>query len=341
MPSTGRFQLRLVARLSATSLFASTLLAACGHADTPAAGENATIAIAPASSPVIPDDIGEKQHELSTPPPGTLHYTIALTGELHSTGKHKGEFHDATIKRKVEVTSRMQAHLANGTLADVSPARPKGKPGAEAASAPIEALAKEMAKCNGDMACIMQKNAQRMTNPQKEQAIRDAGKQILGTIGRVAVWSRQAPCEGRVVADDDDDRATWWEDVGEGYRKTGFDKRHRVIHANDRFDCMPVSPTGSAAAAIEAMAQGTLIYVDTQTGDYDITFGASAIDATPTVNGKPGQPVQVGAPEIALTGFDGAAPGEPFGGSQSVDVKSEDGLPLHAEITWTFTPDKT
>lgn len=326
------------------------LLAACGHANTPAEGKpaNATAATStadassmPATSAPVPShhdesdeaNDGDGHKGLSKPPPGTLHYTIALTGELHTTGRHKGESRNAVIKRKLEVTSHMQAELTNGRLADANPARPKAEHSMEAANAPMEDLAREMAKCNGDMACITAKNAKRMASPGADQAIQDAGNQVAGAIGRTAVWSRRAPCAGHLAIDDDDDRATWWEDVGEGYHKTGLDKRHSVIHTDGKVDC-------AATNVIEAMAGGTRIFFDTSTGDYDITFGESTLRVTPTVDTKPDTPVQVGSPEIALTGFTGAAAGEPFSGSKSVDVKSDDGVPLHAEINWTFTPDQ-
>lgn len=315
------------------------LLAACGHSSAPATSGDPDAAQI-ASSHADGDGSRTRDDALKAPPPGTLHYTITLAGDLHQPGTHPGEKRDATIRRKLDVTTRMQATLTSGALDDIHPERVKDKRQTQPASTPLDGLAKQAEACDGDAACMMKISMKLMADPKAQKAVQDAGNQMAAMIGRTAIWSRRAPCEARIAIEDSDDRATWWEDAGEGYYKTGLNKHQSTTHADDRIDCKPNLLSDDPAVAAHLIADGTQVFFDRQTGDYDITFGPTQLEVAPTVNGKRGKPRNVGTPEIALTGFSGAASGKPFSGSRTVEVKNEDDVPLRADIHWTFTPDK-
>lgn len=318
-------------------LAAALALAGCGHSKPPtgdAAPQNgaAPTQSADASANGHPDD------PMWVPPNGTLHYTIALTGALHQTGPHDGEFRNTAIARKLDVTSRMQATVTSGALNDLHPDRTTEKP-APRKQTVLDDLAKQADACNGNAACVMKISMQLAANPDAHKQIEAAGREMASMLGRTAVWSRRAPCTARITIEDSDDRATWWDDAGEGYYKTGLAKRKHTVSADEKLDCRPNLLSDDPAVAAHLIADGTRIWFDKVSGDYDITFGPSEVEATPSVDGKPGKPRKIGTPEIALTGFSGAAIGKPIHGSKSVDVKGEDGVPLRAEISWTFTPD--
>ncbi|MGH8190271.1 MAG: hypothetical protein ACREP2_02365 [Rhodanobacteraceae bacterium] len=48
--------------------------------------------------------------------------------------------------------------------------------------------------------------------------------------------------------------------------------------------------------------------------------------------------IRIAMPSLAACAL--ASAGKPFRGNKSVDVKDDSGVPLHAELTWTFTPYK-
>lgn len=315
-------------------------LAACGHADAPPAATAAPDAASVIATSDTPHAAGRRDDPLRVPADGTLHYTVVLTGELHATGKHAGEKRDATIHRKIEITTRMHAVLGNGSLADANADHPKNAKPVERPNTALDDLARQSEACKDDATCMMRISMKLMADKDARKQIEEGGRQASAMIGRVAVYSQRAPCNGRASIDDGDDRATWWEDAGEGYYKTGLDKRKTVAHADAPFDCKPHLFSDDPAVADHLIAEGTLLYLDKRTGEYDITIAPQRVDATITVNGKPSS-ARIGTPKIVLTGFKGAAIDTPISGKQSLDIEKEDGVPLHATITWTFTPDRS
>lgn len=331
-------RMRHAQALVASGSFA--LLAACGHATPPASSADAQdTAIAAV------DAHGNGSHgqdgPLQPPPPGTLHYTIELSGDLHKTGPGAGEKRDATIRRRIEVTSYMRGVLVNGDLAAANRDHPKGARHEQPRTTTLDALAKQGEACKGDAACMMKVSMKLMADSRAQQELQQAGKQMVAMIGRTVVWSQRAPCKGRAAIDDNDDSAAWREDADQGGMASGLDQRKITVHADATFDCRPALLSDDPAVADHLIADGTQIYFDKQTGAYDIVFAPEQIDADVTVDGKPGEPKKTGTPKIAMSGFEGAAIGKPISGSKKVNVEYENGVPLHAEINWTFTPDKT
>lgn len=321
------------------TLFAASL-AACGRSSAPASNASTTDA-----NPVIassnPDHTSDATREdpLRVPVDGTLHYTVLLTGELHTTGKHQGEHRDATIRRKFDITTRVHAVLGNGSLAEANKDRPKGPKPAERPTTRLDDLARQGEACNGDATCMMKISMQLMADKKAQKEVEDIGRQMTAMIGRTAVYSQRAPCEGRASIDDGEDRATWWEDVGEGYYKTGLDKRNTLTQAEVPFDCRPHLFSDDPEVARHLIAEGTLLYLDKQTGEYDLTIAPQQVEVAPTVNGKAAAARKLGIPKVVLTGFRGDGVDKPLRGSKSVEVANEDGIPLRAEVAWTFTPD--
>lgn len=322
-------------------LLAATL-AACGHPGAPDT-DAGTAGVKAAIGAGRPGQGEDATHEdpLRVPADGSLHYTVLLTGQLHTTGKHAGEHRDATIRRKFDVTTRMHAVLGNGPLADVNKDHPKDPEPAERPDTRLDDLSRQSEACNGDATCMMKVSMQLMADKQAQKDLEDVGRQMTAMIGRTAVYSQRAPCQAHAGIDDSDDRATWWEDVGEGYHDTGIDKRKTIAQADAALDCKPHLFSDDPELAKHLIAEGTLLYIDKQTGEYDLTIAAQQVDATTTVDGKPVAARKLGIPQLVLTGFRGDGVDKPLGGSKTVDVHAEDGVPLHAEVTWTFTPDRS
>lgn len=324
-------------RVVMASALAMTLAACSGS--TPPAGQISTTETVFASGETAPA-AAQARDPLWTPPDGTLRYTVVLEGRLHKTGPHPGEKRDAVVRRKFEVTTRMHAVLGNGSLAVTNPDRPKAKP-AERPDTVLDDLARQGEACNGDAACMMKISMKLMADKQARKEIEETGRRAIAMIGRVAVYSQRAPCDGRAGIDDSDDRATWWEDIGEGYHKTGLDQRKTIAHADATFDCRPHLFSDDPEVARQLIADGTLLYLDKQTGEYDLTIPPQSVDASISIDGKPRAARKVGTPKIALTALHGTAAGQPISGSKSLDIKQEDGVPLRAEVTWSFTPDRS
>ena len=220
--------------LAAAALVAG--LAACGHAAPPDPGAEAADATAAGTWGDM-----KRNDPLRPPPAGTLHYTVELTGDVHKTGPHAGERRDARIRRRIEVTSRMQGVLVNGDLGAANPDRsnpdrPRDNHPAQPPKTIIDDLSRQAAACKGDSACMMKISMKLAADSKAQEEIQRVGNQQMAMIGRTVVWSRRAPCDGRATIDDSDDSARWGEDVGEGYHETGLDKRKTVARAGTSFD---------------------------------------------------------------------------------------------------------
>lgn len=326
---------------AAIAALCAASLAACGHSGAPASSDAAdTNAMIAASGPDHTADAA-REDPLRVPVDGTLHYTVLLTGELHTTGKHEGEHRDAIILRKFDITTRVHAVLGNGPLAEANKDHPKDPKHSERPPTRLDDLAKQGEACNGDATCMMKISMQLMADKKAQKEVEDIGRQMTAMIGRTAVYSQRAPCEGRASIDDSEDRATWWEDAGEGYYKTGLDKRKTLAQADASFDCKPHLFSDDPEVAKHLIAEGTVLYLDKQTGEYDLTVAPQQVEVAPTVNGKPAAARKLGIPKVVLTGFKGDGIDKPLRGSKSVDVATEDGIPLRAEVAWTFTPDRS
>lgn len=317
-------------------------MAGCGPQAAPAAGTEARdIQAIGAPRDAERKNRREADESLQPPPAGTLHYTIELSGDLHKTGPHAGEKRDAMIRRRIEVTSHMQGVLVNGGLDMANPDHPKGNKPAQLPKTVLDDLARQGDACNGNAACMMEISMKLMADPKAQEEIQRVGNQVVAMIGRTVVWSPRAPCAGHATIDDSNDSASWWENADAAGRASGLDRRKTLTHANAPFDCRPNLLSDDPAVVSHLIAAGTLLYFDKQTGTYDIVFAPSRVEAATTVNGQPGQPKQTGTPKIALSGFEGATIGQPISGKKTLDVEYEDGVPLRADINWTFTPDRS
>lgn len=327
---------------AAIATLLATSLAACGHSAAPASSAGAAEANAPITASSSNQEADAKREDpLRVPVDGTLHYTVVLTGDLHTTGKHDGEHRDAIIRRKFDITTRVHAVLGNGPLAVANKDHPKAPGAAERQPTRLDDLARQSEACKGDATCMMKISMQLMADKQAQKEIENAGREMTAMIGRTAVYSQRAPCEGHASIDDSEDRTTWWEDAGEGYYKTGLDKRKTVAQTDAAFDCKPHLFSDDPEVAKHLIADGTVLYLDKQTGEYDITIGPQQVDTTITVDGKPAAARRIGVPQMVLTGFKGDGIDKPLSGSKTIDVAKEDGVPLRAEVTWAFTPDRS
>lgn len=211
----------------------------------------------------------------------------------------------------------------------------------EPSHARLDELNRQQDACGEDAACLMKLSMRMAGDKQLHKEIENAGRHAIAMIGRTAVYSQRAPCEGRASIDDTDERVTWWEDIGEGYHKTGLATRKTAAQADAAFDCKPNLFSDDPEVARHLIAEGTLLYLDKQTGEYDLTIAPQQVQAAVTVDDKPAAPRPLGIPRIALTGMDGAAVDQPLRGRKTVDLPSEDGVPLRADIEWSFTPDRS
>lgn len=315
----------------------AAVLAGCGHPAAPPGDAQAPGR--PAAGPLTASGATKGRDDpLRTPVDGTLHYAIALTGDLHETGPHAGEKREAAIRRKVEVTTRMRAMLSNGPLAANNPEHPQRDKPVERPHTTLDDLARQADACNGNAACVMKISMKLANDPKAQKEIEAAGNEMVAMIGRTAILGQQGECKATVSIDDAHAEATFHEEWGEGYHNRGLTERRTTAQANATVDC-----SRSDAAMAPAMAQlstpdGTRLFLDKQTGEYDITFAPALADAATTVDGKPGAAARIGTPKIALTGMSGAVIDQSVHGSRTLDLEPENGVPLRAEVTWTFTP---
>src|SRR5699024_5276950 len=88
-------------------------------------------------------------------------------------------------------------------------------------------------------------------------------------------------------------------------------------------------------------AAGATLFLDTQTGDYDLVFLpiVTTVDATENKRAVAGR--KSGSPKIVITGFGGANEGQPIHGSKTVSLQSDDRIPvpMTATVSWAFTPE--
>lgn len=88
---------RLAAQALAVAL--ALALAGCGGPPAPGTTGDATTSEGHPAAGQDRDDAAEDR--LRVPVDGTLLYSVALSGELHTTGPHAGEKRDATIRRRI------------------------------------------------------------------------------------------------------------------------------------------------------------------------------------------------------------------------------------------------
>lgn len=326
----------LLAALAALAL--ATSLSSCGHRVAPSGDMDAQDAAS--AGRIAGGGAGSRTDDpLRRPLNGTLHYTIVVSGGLAGTGPHAGGKRTASVRRRAEVTTGMRAVVSNGPIAANNPNHPAGAEPAGHPKTKLDELARQGQACNGNAACMMKISMKLATDPGVQREAEAAGNAMVAMIGRTAIFGPQGTCRASIVVDDNDDSATFHQEWGEGYHPERLDVRRTTATADATMDCSNADSAMEPAMAQLADPDATRLFLDRQTGEYDITFAPALADAATTADGEPAVPARAGTPRIALTGLTGAAVDKPLHGSRSVELEPENGVPLRAEIEWTFTPD--
>ena len=309
-------------------------LAACGN--TSPSNDGTTIPPIPAAhaGKALDAAIGTAPLDVNRHVPGGVFFWhIELNGQIEKQPANADSraHHLARVHRVIEGTAHMRGQLANGDLPGINPElHPQATPTAE--SNVIDDLAKAIESCGDDTACQQATAMKMVSNPTSMAAIQSAANSTINLLGRIDVWTASESCTARVEIDDIDDTTAWVEDYGEGYNNSRWVTTTTQWQADRQVSC--------SNGPLERGVDATLVYLDTQTHQVDITFGELALEANVRVNGKADAPRRVVIPSLSVAAQPAAAEGQPFHGEATLDVAGSRDPPLTAHLIWRFEPRK-
>ncbi|MHB1058877.1 MAG: hypothetical protein ACYC0F_13450 [Rhodanobacter sp.] len=251
-------------------------------------------------------------------PDGTLTYRIVLSG--HAEARGPDEFHgQVKIERQFEATVRMHGSVTTD-------------PDAAAGGSQMMSLQKAVEACNDDQACMM-RAVNAMSSGQREALNREA-QHTVAALGSDTGWSHIAgtPCRGSASVNDSSSHTG--RAVGEGISEMVSNHATRI--GKHGIDCSDDDYT-------------LITHGGGKT--YDVQFPSVEVEVT-IDEFNPGIPPyqrRVRIPELKLKGLVAARLDGPQGGHKifpvlqtvagPVSYRGMPGVPLKAEVSWTFNPD--
>lgn len=253
-------------------------------------------------------------------PDGTLTYRIVLSGhaEANGPGESRGQ---VKIERQFEATVRMHGSVTTD-------------PNAAAGGPQMMSMQKAVEACNDDQACMM-RAVNAMSSGQRQALNREA-QHTVDALGSDTAWSHvgNTPCQGSASVNDSSSHTG--RAIGEGIsvmvsnHATRIGKRSIDCHIEDG-DYVLITHGGGKT--------------------YDVQFPSVEVEVTVDEFSPHIPPFkrQVTIPELKLKDLVAARLDGPQGGHKIIPVLQTvtgpvsyvgmPGVPLKAEVSWTFNPD--
>ena len=253
-------------------------------------------------------------------PDGTLTYRIVLSGhaEANGPGESRGQ---VKIERQFEATVRMHGSVTND-------------PNSLAGGAQMMSLQKAAEACGDNQACLM-RAVNAMSSGQRQALNREA-QHTVDALGSDTGWAHlgNTPCQGSASVNDSSSHTG--RAIGEGI--SAMVSNHATRIGKRSIDCR-----------IEDDDYALITHGGGKT--YDVRFPSVEVEVTvdefnPSV---PPYQRQVRIPELKLEDLVAARLDGPQGGHRIIPVLQTvtgpvsyvgmPGVPLKAEVSWTFNPD--
>ncbi len=277
----------------------------------PVLGASCYLALAALAIPAFAADVSRHV------PDATLTYHVVLTG--HGSGKGRdGGTDSMSLERHFDITVRLHGEAATAA------------PQAPSADSALAALQHAAESCGDDRACVM-RAAMGMSGARRE-ALHHEASQMVATLGADSSWTYWpgAACHGKASVSANETYAGM--DVGEGYAK-------RVV-SNGRV---------AGKADIDCHEQD-IDYTMTVLahGGFELKVPAQQVDAVVTYDhGMAPDHATVRIPGITIKG--GPADSPRYGRKVYPKLFTETvspvyhatvNVPVKAQVSWTFTPDR-
>lgn len=253
-------------------------------------------------------------------PDGTLTYRIVLSGHAEANGAK--QFHgQVKIERQFEATVRMHGSVTSD-------------PNALAGGTQMMSLQKAAEACGDDQACLM-RAVNAMSSGQRQALNREA-QHTVDALGSDTGWSHvgNTPCQGSASVDDSSSHTG--RAIGEGI--SAMDSGHATRVGKSSIDC--------------SNDDGNYTLITHGGGKtYDVQFPSVEVEVTVDEFNPHSPPYkrQVTIPELKLKDLVAARLDGPQGGHKIIPVLQTvtgpvsyvgmPGVPLKAEVSWTFNPD--